>query len=1284
MNTFIKQIIFLIICGFYQITNCQSGNYRFDHINSRNGLSHNSVLSILKDSKGFMWFGTYGGLNRYDGYNMISYRTERGKANSLQSNSLTTLFEDHEGNIWIGTYGGGLFKYDPALEKFTQYKYLHLQAGSNIIPKVSSICEDGASVLWIGTSEGLDRFDRKEGKFYNYRFKSDIHADNNITVVYKGSSSNLWIGTYLGLKLFNRETGSFICFNHDSSNVNSLSHRFVYSIYEDLSGIVWVGTGGGGLDRFDTKTGVFTHNVNDPKNSKSISNNVVWVVEPYSQDRLLVGTELGINIFNKDTRSFERIKNDPKDPQSLSNDIVRCIYQDNCGLIWVGTDGGGINKMDIYTKKFHVYQSENYNTNSLSNNNIFSIHEGQSDLIWIGTIDGGLNSFDPGTKQFKHLVHDQKNPNSISSNKILSLEVGPSGNLWIGTDRDGLCMLSKNSKNLQQDHARFLVYRPDPANPNTLNSDIIYSVLEDKTGTVWAGTWGRGLNKLTFNKVLKDNTIDYSHPEIVHYRTNLKDINSISSDIIFKLYEDREGTIWIGTSGGGLNKLVVSKKEVDGKTSVTDEFISYKFNEDDSSSLSDNNVCSIYESKKGDFWIGTVVGLNKMDREKGTFKVYTTRDGLPNNVVYGILEDKKGNLWLGTQGGIGKFDPVNEKFRNYTREDGIADNVFNPSAFCQTKSGKMFFGGTYGMTSFFPDSITDNPFSPQVMITDFRILNKLVKIGKTKGNREILKSSISRASEISLNYKDYVMSFEFSASNFSNPLKNLYAFKMEGFDNDWVYTGANNRDATYTNLDPGLYVFRVKASNCDGIWNDMGTSILVTIAPPYWKTWWFRIIIIVFLSLVLYGIYLLKVHEMKNQKILLESIVKKRTHILEQNQELEQHRWNLEELVTERTTELEKAKNKAEQSDRLKTAFLANMSHEIRTPLNAIVGFSSLLSDSKLKEEEKLEYQKQINHNTESLLLLIDDIIDLSKIESGLLEINKEKFSVNKLLDDIYSYWMIHNAKRGLTVKFSNKEKDADIFVYSDKFRIKQIITNLMSNAIKFTEKGYVELGFETKENNYLFFVRDTGIGIAAENLDFIFKRFRKVEDNKTILYRGIGLGLAISKSIAGMLGGKLFVESKHGVGSTFFFELPVSIIEEPKIKKTEPEIPFQDDYNWKDKHILIVEDNDASYLFLNRVLKRTNASTDWASNGNAAVDYFRSGKTYDLVLMDIRLPGINGIQALKLIREIKPDQKIIAQTAYASIENEEEIIKAGFDGYLTKPTNVKLLLFKINEVFNV
>ncbi len=534
---------------------------------------------------------------------------------------------------------------------------------------------------------------------------------------------------------------------------------------------------------------------------------------------------------------------------------------------------------------------------------------------------------------------------------------------------------------------------------------------------------------------------------------------------------------------------------------------------------------------------------------------------------------------------------------------------------------------------------------------------------------------------------------------------------MEGFDNDWVYTNASNRYATYTNLDPGTYIFRVKASNCDNVWNDQGTSLVIEISPPYWKTWWFRISLIIFIYLVLYIIYILKVRDMKHQKIILERIVEERTeelnnsnalleerneeilsqkeeveaqknHILEQNKELEQHRWNLEELVTERTAELEKAKNKAEESDRLKTAFLTNMSHEIRTPLNAIVGFSNLLFETNQTDDEKSEYHKQISQNTESLLLLIDDILDLSKIESGQLEIISEKFSVNRLLNEIFTYWSLNKIKDGLEIRINNKEKENDYWIYSDKYRIKQIITNFMSNAVKFTEKGFVELGLEVKGNTYLFYVKDTGIGIAEKNLSLIFERFRKVEDNKTILYRGVGLGLAISRSISEMLGGKLFVESKIGTGSCFYFSMPVGLKEEAATKVPVANLPFENKYDWEDKSILIVEDNDASYFFLNRVLKRTKAKTFWASNGNAAVEYFQSGKKFDLVLMDIKLPGINGIQALKLIREIIPDQKIIAQTAYASIENEKDIMEAGFDDYLSKPTNVMLLLHKISLIF--
>jgi ligand-binding sensor domain-containing protein/signal transduction histidine kinase len=1141
-------VLFLIAGSVYSQVQPQ----QFQRLDARNGLSHNSVLTIFQDSKGLIWLGTYGGLNKYDGYKITTYRTEHGNKNSLQANSIVAIHEDINGMLWLGTFGGGLIQFDSQREIFKSYRYLHVDPNHNITPNVRSIYEDDSGALWIASSEGLVKFDQQLNKYTPYIIPADVHAENNITAITKSKKKNkLWIGSYLGLKLFDLKTGRFTMYKPDSKNPNSLSHPNVLAIYEDHSGIVWVGTEGGGLDAFDPATKQFKHYKNDPANPASISGNVIFSIYPYSSQKLLIATESGLNIFDLATRTAEYILHDPKNPTSLSSNNVRCIFKDRGEVLWIGTDGGGVNKTDTQRKKFFLYRNDPDNNSSLKSNNVFSILEDHVGKIWIGTIDGGLNRYDRETKRIVHFLPDSRNPASISSTKILSLSTGPSKNLWIGTDRDGLCMVHASDLTNTKREPTFIKFYKE-AKPNALNSNVIYSLLEDRTGVVWAGTWSRGVNKLVFNTRKTNGEIDYTKPVITHYRRDPQNSSSLSHDVAFTLYEDRQGTLWIGTAGGGLNKREVIRKEVNGKLEDVDVFRHYVHHPDDSTSLSDNNISAIYESTTGDFWVGTAIGLNKMNRVDGTCTLYTIKDGLPNNMVFGILEDSKHNLWIGTLGGIAKFDPLKETFRTYTYEDGLQDNMFNPNAFCHSKSGEMFFGGPNGITSFFPDSIKNNSYKPQVFLTDFRVFNKTVAIGTDEAGDERLKSSLLSVKEINLSHKDYVFSFEFSASGYANSVKNKFAYKMENFDADWVYTDNSNRTATYTNLNPGKYIFRVKASNNDGIWNEEGIAVRINIKPPFWRTWWFITLAIGLIIGSLFFMYKLRISIIKKQKGALENLVAERTKeivaqkeeiqtqkenieeknvilenqyleietarkvINEQNEELKEYNAKLEVNVKKRTEQLRVAFNNLAETNKELDQFIYRSAHDLKGPLARIAGLC-YLGSLETKEPKMLELLKKMEITTDEMSSKLTRLMKIH--EFNVLELAITPMDYQTLLSDIILE--VTSQYRCDDIQFVMNVEEGPPFK-SDRNLMKILLYNVIENAVKYKDvrkpNCYVIISVAWNDGITIISITDNGLGIPQNQATRVFDLF--IIANEKI--KGFGIGLYEAKLIARRLGGNI------------------------------------------------------------------------------------------------------------------------------------------------------------------
>ena len=807
------------------------------------------------------------------------------------------------------------------------------------------------------------------------------------------------------------------------------------------------------------------------------------------------------------------------------------------------------------------------------------------------------------------------------------------------------------------------------------------TIIEDKWGYLWIGMLG-GLDRMD------PLTGKFEHFTGKHNNRPVDEVGCLQFDL--------QNNLWVGTRKG-LFKILARP---DGRINLHSDSLRYFVNDPlNTNTISGNYVISICLDNQNNLWFGTHGnGINKLIIDSAAnmqekFVSWDETNGLSNNVIYCILQDNSGNFWMSTDNGISCYDPANNSFRNYYMSDGLQSDQFYWSAGFINKQGKIYFGSMNGMNSFIPEDIHESRSVVKTVITDLKIFNQSVKVGKDYNGRIILQKSIPYTDQVVLSYKSREFSIEFSALDFDQPDKIQYEYKLIGFDDNWTYVSSDRRFASYTNLTGKKYTFIVKAGNGEGSWNDNPAILKIRILPPFWKTPWFIICILLSVAGILFLIYKIRIYNISQQKKILAENVEQRTmelskanallkekqqEIIIQNDELAKHRNNLEQLVYDRTVELENAKKKAEEADRLKSAFLANMSHEIRTPMNAIVGFSNLLLND-YEEIEKKQFIDIINNNCENLMVLINDILDISLIEANQLKISPSPFDANVVLKELESTYRIKE-KPEVTIRFENSPKKQLILV-TDRFRFRQILDNLLSNAIKYTEKGEIKFGYKVNEGDVIFYVSDSGVGIDKDDFNRVFDYFQKLENQKTKLYRGAGIGLSICKKLVILLNGEIWLDSEPGKGSTFFFKLPFSVnpVHKPAGQKQKEEISGAE---LPGVHVIIAEDEVTNYILLEKILQPLKVDISWARDGKEVVGMVRN-LTRDknsLVIMDIKLPVMNGIDAFMEIRKFNKIIPVIAVTAYASENEKKEILQHGFTEYISKPVDVRKLLHAIRK----
>jgi signal transduction histidine kinase/ligand-binding sensor domain-containing protein/CheY-like chemotaxis protein len=1222
----------------------------FQPVEVENQYANATILEVFEDSDGYIWLASVGGLSLYNGYDFKVYRRDPEHPGSVSSNNIRALAEDLHGQLWVGTQERGLNKFDKSSEQFTQFGPTDEGEGIFASDSAWRLFVDSRGLLWVGSwADGVfrcqPRADGQREVFEQIRAddsKPNTLTHNAVREIYEDSKGYIWIGTHGGGACrLDPKDNSIVPYESDPNNETSLAGRGVHAFLEDSSGRFWIGTTSG-LDLMIDDSGVFEH-----YQQGGAADYILSIIEMHP-GYLLVGTAAGLWIFDIENRSWKQISDPYGSKKSVLGEMfIQDVFKDSNGIIWVGTENG-VYKQSI-TKAFAHYKNNPEDPNSLSDNTVRSFKEDIDGTLWVGTLTGGLNHYDPETEKWTRFVEGNS---GLIDDTILCFHVDADNTMWFGTG-EGYLLKVKDRSTLDSE-----VFLIDPLPKDGPN--MVQCIVEDDRGYFWLGT-ENGVAR--FNP--KDESWDFIRNREDKQNT-LSGGNVQAEGIAF----DKEGNLWVGTFNGGLD--FISKDQL----YVENPFVERHVLNPDSRDSAEF-VLSIHIDEEGIIWVGTYGnGIYRYDPETRSSSVYNSENGLSNDVVYTMREDDDGNIWCSTQNGLSKLNRLTGEIRVFKEEDGLQGNTFFWGAAYKNKRGELFFGGLNGFNVFRPEAIQLNTNVPPVVITNFSV----------SGEDKIIGMHGQSEREIILEPDENFFTLHFSALDYTNPRRNQYRYRLDGIDKDWVAVGTR-QTASYTNVDPGKYTFTVIGSNSDGYWNNEGASIDIRVKPAFHQTMAFKGLIGGMVVGLLIMLIQLRIRRVEIQKSMLKAMVDERTseldaanHELEKkNKELEIHQNNLEHLVEKRTEELNTAKEKAERADQLKSSFLANMSHEIRTPLNAIVGFSSLLEYS---EEERsssdLEYIGHINENSNLLLLLVDDILDISKIEAGQLEINTRPFKANEILAEVHSYSKIHNTKKQVEVVLNNELEVEDLTLVSDRYRVKQILNNLASNALKFTDSGEIEIGFRQEGGHLVFYVRDTGIGINPEDQEIIFERFTKIEKPNEALFRGTGLGLAISRKLSEMLDGSLTVESKLSEGSIFKLSFPKDVARDVNysgfLGKSHAALKRSIEFDWSDRKILIVEDEETNYIFLKNAISRTKAKVLWADDGAKAVELYKDEGPFDIVLMDLKMPKMNGYDALVAIRELEPGQIILAQTAYARPEDETAVFEAGFDGYLAKPIELSEL----------
>ncbi len=1319
----IRRIVAMLLFGASSLLSSRADaqKLQFRQLTPDQGLPSSQIDAIQQDSRGFMWFGSLRGLSRYDGHAFTVYRHRNDDAASLADNRVNALFEDRAKTLWIGTTAG-LSRYDAAHDAFANYQLV-----PNDTLVVNTIFELGTTLL-IGTNRGLYAFDRVKGTSSPYG--GGVFSRHVIWRLYEDHLKHLWVGTETaGAIEFAPNTGAARTWTNDPANAASLPGKDVHGFHEDSSGAMWISSYDAGLARLDRTTGAVTRFSIDAGDPYFAASRRIRSMIPESHRGLWLGTEnAGLDYFDFATKQFQHNRFDPSNPTGINNNSIWALYRDTSGMLWAGTWAGGINISKQNGSAIKRYRTVAGDPNSLGFNSVIGFNEDSKGHIWVATDGGGLNRFDRATGQFTRFNSHTSN---LNSDAVLALAEDKLGKLWVGTWAGGLSRFDPVS-------SQFTAFTKANSGLATIG---VFSLLIDRAGIVWIGTWHEGLQRYDPT----DGSFE-RYPLVV------------PETPLHAIVEASNGDLLIATESGG---FVI----FDPRTKRKTVYVAGK------KGLSSNQVTSVLESEPGIVWIGTYGGLDRLDRRTNTIQHFTEADGLASAFVAGMTLDAAHRMWISSDRGITRFDPVARKGRHYTVDDGLQGSEFNVSSQFRARDGTLYFGGTQGFNTLRPDSIVRNVHVPPVALTGFTLFNKPVAIGATDSP---LQSHITVADEIVLHYDRSVFTIEFAALDFAAPEKNRYAYRLEGLDDDWNDVGTK-RVASYTNLPPGGYVFRVRGSNNDGVWNEEGASIRVTVLPPFWATWWFRTLAALVVAGAVAG--LLRVRRLRrasrereariraghearqrlashirhfldasgegifgldasgcitfvNQRgsAMLgfdeEELVGQSMHRMTHHSQADGTPYPIEECPIQRAAldgvacevedevmwrkdgtsvqvayaaspvlddgrisgavvnfrditakrraerELVMARDAAEEASRAKSDFLARMSHELRTPLNSIIGFANVLLRKRRDafKSEEVTYLSRISASGKHLLGLINAILDLSKIEAGHMTLEMSTVSLDALVLEVVDDFETQARDRAVALR---AEVPALVCpIETDAVRMRQVLINLLGNALKFTEQGevVVTLDVDSAGRPLTLRVRDTGIGIPPDRLAAIFNVFEQADSTTSGRFGGTGLGLAISRSLCELMGHHLEVASEEGVGTTMTVSLGTPIVAwQRRTPLSTPAIQAHDMTEESEAPVvLVVEDEADARLLLGHLLDETGCRVLYATTGVDALRIARATLP-SMIFLDLGLPSISGLDLFRLFRtdDVLSDTPIVIVSVSGS---DSRSVLAGAAAVLDKP----------------
>ncbi len=1126
----LQKKILLSTAFFISLSTQAQKGVKFEYLTTNEGLVNNGVTSFTRDTSGFLWIGTSGGLSRFDGTHFVNYLYDT-VAGSLSNNWVRCLMEDSKGSLWVGT-NHGLNLYSP---DYNNFKTLHhnpeddKSIGSN---QIITTYEDPEKNIWIGTyNGGLNKWNPEKENFTRYKNKAGAYG-NCISSMAHDSRGDFWIVTYdRGINRFDSNTGKFTLFNNNDIDFGENTKK---DIFIDNNDMIWIATTGAGLIRFNSITKNFKQ-YNTKGDGNGTNKSRITSIIQEDDNHLLIGVDQGgINRLNIKTEKFEYLIYDESWEKGLNNNGIWELYKDEENILWVGTTGGGVNYYNPKSERFHPFH-HSPTSNSVSYDVVGCLFEDSEGKIWIGTDGKGVNVYDPQTGNFKIFTFDPQDKYSISSNVIRAIDEDSEHNIWIATWDAGLNMYNRKTK-------KFHRYLPDKNIPSAISGQNIWTIKVDHNNIIWISLYNKGIELFDKDKgVVKQFTFEPNNEK------------SLASNTAWLFHEDEQNNMWVCTKSG------VCLFDSTDKSFV-------RYNE-----FPDNNIWAFHKDCDGNLWAGTSSrGIFRFDSSGNILETYNTSHGLSNNIIKGIAEDNNENLWISTNHGLNQFNRKDKKIRFYTTDDGLPGNQFFFQSFLKDRNEKIYFGGYNGFIAFSPNSLTDNDYIPFVYLSDFLLFNKPVVIG-AEGSP--LKKHISQTKSLTLSYKQSVFTFHFRAVNMTYPLKCQFAYRMEGLEKEWNYVGTNSSFATYRNLKPGKYTFRVIASNNDLQWNNRGVNLNITITPPWWKTTLFIVIYSILFIFTLLSYVRIKVSKLTKSNTILNQKVRTRTKQLEEQNRILN---NQKKKILKQTTKLRDAnallREKAEeikqtntelqerqlkivrqseeimlQRDMLyeynttKDMLFSIIAHDLRNPFGSILNICSVLSGglNRFTQEELMEVLAELSSTAQITYDLLEKLLKWSMAQKGAIHLEPSPTNLVAFIKNELQLIKKQASEKEIDVKFSARGNER--LTTLDVNLIGTVIRNLISNAIKFSHtKGviYVEVVF--LDMQVRFSVQDEGVGMQPEQIDSLFKITKNKSTRGTVGEKGTGLGLLLCNEFIKLHKGKIWAESTPGEGSKFIFTIPV------------------------------------------------------------------------------------------------------------------------------------------------